>query len=168
MKWWLLSWLKHVGCMVLRYQLQMWIKCRQRFDCDSPVFFSAKMNEDPVIFALKKTRASQLKHRQDFIHVSSWYLRTVYPTFTVCVCVCMHMCVCVLTRLCLPGVGVQMIPTYSWACSSCLLHLLCSQKEDRCSGQCDEAQPALHRHCLPLLQDGSDKESHSRPEVSPC
>ena len=81
----------------------MWIKCRHRFDCDAPAFFRAKMDEDPVIFTLKKTRASQLKHQRDFIHVSSWYLRTVYSTCNdslyvrVSACTCVYVCspVCV-------------------------------------------------------------------------
>ena len=98
MKWWLLGWLKHVGCTVLRYQLEMWIKCRHRFDCDAPAFFRAKMDEDPVIFTLKKTRASQLKHQRDFIHVSSWYLRTLHSTCNdslyvhVSACTCVYVC----------------------------------------------------------------------------
>lgn len=46
--------------------------------CDPP-----SNSEDGIcaIFAMKKARTSQSKRWRDFIHVSNWYLRIVYPTW---------------------------------------------------------------------------------------
>ena len=71
----------HTGCTALWYQLEGGWKFCRLFNCAAPVFFRAKISEI-AIFALKKTGASQSKHRHNFHPPSSWYHRTVYPTFS--------------------------------------------------------------------------------------
>ena len=59
---------KHLGCIVLEYQLEVGIKPCRRFDHAAMVFLRAKMH----------------LCQQDFIHILSWCSRTVHPMYMLC------------------------------------------------------------------------------------
>ena len=52
MKWELLSWLKHVGYMVLNYQPANVGKTRRRFDRNAPIFAQKKTSKHWRVFFL--------------------------------------------------------------------------------------------------------------------
>ena len=67
-----------VDYYVIEYQLETWIKSHWHFDRDAPVFFRAKLKKK---LCPEEDRSILVETLVGFIHVWSWYSRTVQLTY---------------------------------------------------------------------------------------